>query len=649
MNIRIFVGVAVLSAFTGVSFAEDGEFRTGCNYWASNAGMYMWRRWEPQTVAKDLEKLSEYGVNVMRVFPLWSDFQPLTPQLGAYGRHQGVLQADRPLANPAGVDDVMLGRFRFLCDEASKRGIRLVVGLVTGWMSGRLFVPPAFEGRNVVADPEVNLWQVRFIRRFVTALKDHPAIVAWDLGNECNCLADVGGPESWRWMNTIAGAIRAADPTRPIVSGMHSPQTQLGSPWCLQYQGELTDVLCTHPYPLFTAGCSTEPFDSMRSELHPTAESLLYAGMSGRPCFVEEAGDLGRCTASPERAAANLRTAAFSAWAHGLGAYVWWCGFDQAHLDFPPYTGNAIERELGLFAKDYEAKPTLKAMKEVRTFVDSLPAEWRRLPPRRTDAVCLVSSREGAPAPWLASFGAFLLAKQAGIDLVFADAEKPLPESALYFLPSGQGYDPYTVTAWNAVLGKVRAGATLFVSKGNATRYSGLFEATGTRIERFMSRPSSGTLVLDGREIAWNDATTTLVTPVGSRVLAADKDGRAMVTVGALGRGKVIFCNYALENGSIGRTDCFDGPRPNPAYLLYRKAAEIAGIRRRVTADAPGVVFTEHAGADGKTLVVALNCGSAPATVALKLDGRVGRVYRGTVEDATLSVGANDAAVFEVK
>ena len=29
-----------------------GEFYTGCNYWASNAGMYMWRRWDPKAVEK---------------------------------------------------------------------------------------------------------------------------------------------------------------------------------------------------------------------------------------------------------------------------------------------------------------------------------------------------------------------------------------------------------------------------------------------------------------------------------------------------------------------------------------------------------------------------------------------------------------------
>lgn len=50
------------------------EFMTGCNYWASNAGMLMWRDFDAETVEKDLALLSSFGVDTLRVFPLWSDF-----------------------------------------------------------------------------------------------------------------------------------------------------------------------------------------------------------------------------------------------------------------------------------------------------------------------------------------------------------------------------------------------------------------------------------------------------------------------------------------------------------------------------------------------------------------------------------------------
>ena len=494
-NLPAAIAATVLVATAAVAAPADqsvlknplssGEvFYTGCNYWASNAGMYMWRRWDPKAVEKDIAELSRNGVNIMRVFPLWPDFQPLTRMLGGGGTDRGLAQNDGPLQNAAGVDEEMMRRFRFMCDVSQKHDVKLVVGLVTGWMSGRLFVPPAFEAKNVLLDAEVMTWQTRFVRHFVREMKDHPAILGWDLGNECNCMAgkDIGPYESWMWLNTIASAIRAEDATRPVVSGMHGCSNVKSDRWNLSFQGELMDELTTHPYPLFTPYCAKDPFNTMRSETHPAAESLLYWGLSGKHCFVEEAGDLGRCTGSPERSAANARCAMFTSWANGLGAYVWWCGFDQQHLDFPPYTWNAVERELGLFTRDYEPKPVLRAMGAFRKFLAELPPEIAKLPPRQVDAVVLVSDRERA---WASAFGAYLLARQAGFDVAYADAERPeaAPKAKLYILPSGDSVDPYSYEAWLGALAKADAGATLFISKGNNTRYSGFLDATGNEID----------------------------------------------------------------------------------------------------------------------------------------------------------------------
>ena len=87
-------------------------------------------------------------------------------------------------------------------------------------MSGRQFVPPVFEERNVLVDPDAIMWQTRFVKYFVQEMKDHPAIAAWDYGNECNCMGDADRIHAVTWTATIANAIRAEDPTRPVVSGL---------------------------------------------------------------------------------------------------------------------------------------------------------------------------------------------------------------------------------------------------------------------------------------------------------------------------------------------------------------------------------------------------------------------------------------------
>lgn len=647
--------LVLAAALTGVKVPEkclpanDGSFRIGCNYWASHAGMMMWSRWDAARVERDLGALADNGITVLRVFPLWPDFQPITIRRGGGGKFVEWAQNDGPFSNPEGVDEEMLSRFRFLCDAAEKRGQKLVVGLITGWMSGRSFVPPAFDGRNVLVDPDARMWEVRFVRKFVRELKGHPAIAAWDLGNECNCLGEASAGESWNWLNEIASAIRLEDMSRPVVSGMHSLKSDRNAPWNMRMQGELMDVLTTHPYPLWTPDMNHEPFNSLRNGLHATAESLLYAGVSGRPCIVEEAGDMGRNVCSEARAAANVRVALCSSWAHGLGAYVWWCAFDQGHLGFPPYTWTAVECDLGLFDKDFRAKPALVEMKRFSDFLKEFP--HASLPPRRVDAVCLVSEREHFPA---ASLGAFYLAKQAGFDMSFAGAEGAIPEARFYILPSGRGYNPYSGEAYANVLAKVRMGATLLVTKGNETAMPFVRETTGNEIDYVTKDPLSTTMTLKafpGKTIAVRAATTSRILSHESEVVGTDAEGNPMMTVVEYGKGRVVFVNFAAESDAFLKGGAYSGKNLNPMYLVYREAARIAGVERVVEkpADVPNVGITEHRLDDGRTLAVAVNHDPSPAEVELSIKGRIARVWGGGAADGSrLSLGANDYCVLEV-
>ena len=66
------------SGFQGHELVQSGRFVVGCNYWASHAGTRMWEDWRPDIVTRDLRRLEQGGLQVLRVFPLWPDFQPLT-------------------------------------------------------------------------------------------------------------------------------------------------------------------------------------------------------------------------------------------------------------------------------------------------------------------------------------------------------------------------------------------------------------------------------------------------------------------------------------------------------------------------------------------------------------------------------------------
>ena len=56
---------------------ESGRFVLGVNYWASQTAMDMWSKWDAADIEKDFAALAAQGVEVLRVFPRWDDFQPI--------------------------------------------------------------------------------------------------------------------------------------------------------------------------------------------------------------------------------------------------------------------------------------------------------------------------------------------------------------------------------------------------------------------------------------------------------------------------------------------------------------------------------------------------------------------------------------------
>ena len=626
---------------------DEGRFFIGCNYWARNAGMYMWSQWRPDVIERELAELAKNGVEVMRVFPLWSDFQPLTGDCFAGGKYRSFRFRDnRPLPNWAGVDDEMVGRFAWFCDQAEKNNIKLIVGILTGWMSGRQFVPSVFEEKNVLTDPDAVMWGTRFVKYFVGALKDKPAIVAWDYGNECNCMGRTTQAEFYNWMDHVGMAIRSQDATRPVVSGMHGLSTCERAYAPIGLNGEISDVLCTHPYSFYVPGCGKEAFNTMRTALHPTAESLLYRDLGGKPCFIEEIGNLGTACNSDARTAAGMRTTMFSAWANDLKGALWWCNSDQEVLEFPPYELTACERELGLLRQDYSPKPVMREMKKFQEFRASLP--FARLPARKTNAVIVVPEKS---AGWIPGFGAYLLCKQAGIEPVFAGAEHALPSAPLYVFCSAETDLCYTFPAQRRVFEKARNdGATVLVLYGACNRFTRLREQTGVEADYGCLSPIERTFAFGGKTMRTSDSCTEKLIARECEVLAKTEDGEPAFTKFAYGKGVVMLVNAPVDRLTISRNDVLTGVNVMPYYLLFREAAKVAGLKLKVAkGDCPYVGITEHPTADGRTIIVAVNFEPREISCPIALDGALGTVWRGDVKADAVRLPANEAAVFEVR
>lgn len=611
------------------------NFILGCNYWASNAGADMWRKYDADVIREDLGILSSYGVTHIRVFPNWRDFQPIMPQYAGRGYLNGYcLEGDTPAPNPYYLDPIMLGRFDEFLDICDECGIKVIVGLITGWMSGRLYIPSALYGKNVLTDPNALYFEQLFIRGFVSYFRSRDTVLAWDLGNECNCMADAEHIQALNWTATIANAIRAEDPTRDVISGMHGIEVDPDSVWQIRDQAMWNDILTTHPYPYWCSHTRNDELLSLRTTMHATAQNKYYSECGKKPCLAEELGTMGPMLASDDAAAKFLRTNLFSLWANGSLGMMWWCGHDQTALSEFPYTENMVEVELGLLRLDKTPKPV---MEEIRSFSAVLSSFDFDIPKAYTDAVCILTHGQ---RQWGVCYASHILARQAGYNLEFCYADDGIPESDVYLLPSVNGIRVMNSARFSELKKRVYDGAELYISMDNGV-LSEFESLTGMRVTDSYETNESKSFELDGQVYHFSTKRTFLLESVGANVLAKDENGNPVISVFNYGKGKVTLFNYPLEDNKIDSHDAFSCVD----YQLYDLFLGAKKKLKPVTISGEGVYTTLHKDSvTGKLYAVAINHTAQDATVSVKSERYVlSRVLYGCGD----LVKAYDATVFE--
>ena len=587
------------------------EFMIGCNYWDSKHGTDMWRFYDHDVVEADLAALEKAGVKYMRVFPNWRDFQPIL----SLKKHSGVLGEYRMgpdetlLPNIYGIDEKMLDHFEDFCRVAEKHGMKLVVSILTGWMSGRLFCPPALENKNLITDPECLRWEQRFVRGFVTHFRNEPVIHSWDLGNECNCMGAVDNPDqAYVWTYTIANTIRMCDPTRIVSSGMHSLKPGINDGWRIKDQGELCDLLTTHPYPSKTINNDLEPYNGLRTTMLPTAQTEYYSGVGGRPAMIQESGTFSPALGCPEMAADFVRSQIYSAWANGLKGYLFWCGMEHLLLDKPPYTWCLMERELGLLNLDREPKPGAIAMRECGDRLEALPET--KLPPKVIDAVVVTTLEQEQEK--IANI-TYVLAKQAGLNVALrhCNYSEDIPSAKIYMLPSITGWAVSFLETWNKILHEVHEnGATLYIShsSGHITTFDDL---TGMYSWGMTLNPAqqTGTFKLGGEEIKLPFNCNREITLVNkdAEVLATSESGNIIYARHRYGKGWVYFLNFPVEEMMLKTINGFSQADELPYYRIYQEFAQEALNSKVVRSGCTFMGLTYHPCEDGSWWVTAIN------------------------------------------
>ena len=622
------------------------EFFTGLNYWDSKSAINMWSNFDKESIENDFKLMKGAGITHLRVFPLWPVFQPLHALYEANGVYEytfGEESLPDTDAGRAGVSEEACQNFEIFCDLAEKYDMKLLVGLITGQMSFRIYAPPAFEGKDLLSDPTVIKWQLRFVKYFVNRFKSEKSIIGWDLGNETACMPGLEGknPDTFYvWSSAISYAIKSCDQSRPVVSGLDHAFIENGY-LTFRDVGEICDINTTHPYNIFAT--NDVPVNTMKSILDLPFKCKLGEDLSGIPNFVQEFGAIGYMNCSKKAEADFYRASLLACMSHGCHGTMWWCAFDQGHHEFAPYRWNNIGSDYGFFDAQLKEKPIVEENRKFKKILSTLPDG--KMPNHRTDATIL--AQRGSNSGMLRT--SYILAKQANIDVNFNYVLDPLKDSKLYILPSVSGYHAIPKAKFNELLEKVKEGAVLYICADEGLSRK-IPEITGVDIE-FRERVDEVKLLkMCGKELPIHTSYFYKPESYTAEVIGADENDVPVFFKNPYGKGYIYFLTLPLEAFLSKKKGAFFKDDEDDYSCIYRELSRTAQIKRVCDSDNKYVRLTEHIIDDTSLYVVAINYNNKPEAVKLSVEQgySVSVVYGNRLNGDEISIRENDGVILKL-
>jgi len=361
------------------------DFTLGVNYWPRRKAMYWWSNFDEGEVCEEFAIIKDIGMNVVRMFLLWDDFQP----------------------EPTTVSHEALDNLVKVANAAAKNGLGIDLTFFTGHMSGPNWSPrwlldgedhpyhgqrrEIVNGNKVVKEGYRNMFHDEMalnasrllLKSVITRLKDHPAIWMWNLGNEPDLFAwPNSSDEGAAWVKEMVGLIKSIDPNHPVTIGLHGDGLHRDNGLRIDKVYAQTDVAVMHSYPMYTPW-ARQPLDP---DFVPFT-CALTAALCGKPVLMEE---FGGCTAQPgepsytmswietngrergqfmageEDFAEFIRLTLPKLQYSGATGAMLWCYADYVPelWDLPPCQNAQHERFFGLVRPDGSLKPHAKVIQE---------------------------------------------------------------------------------------------------------------------------------------------------------------------------------------------------------------------------------------------------------------------------------------------
>lgn len=428
----------------GYFLRDDQRFVPfGVNYWPASCGAEMWRRWPEGEVRADVQRIAGLGMNTIRVFLRWQDFEPQAGEI---------------------VPEMWqrLGQLLVWCREASLAVHPVLFG---GCMAGGESWPEWVAERNLYADSLVVERAEQFA--LLAARRLHSvshSVIALDLGDQLVQSAHTGAARPAHiaaWCEVISRAIRSS--WRDVLIGVGNDHQQITTDrgWRLGRQpgANYLSVQCDPvptSHPLGFDGLT----DAFGRSLLPAYVNIARAW---GPVLVQGFGT--GALAGGHQADAYLRAVLPETWEAGANGVVW-----SSLYDVPPHgpslSGTGATYPTGLLDQTGAIKPGLDYVVEfgrslaTRPLPSPDPDAWGMYVPRYFYLRDEPANPGNTPG---AVMGRLLLAqhflRQSGGSWITVRGERPLPEYVRRLFIAGA---LVTAAEAEALRDWVEAGGELF-------------------------------------------------------------------------------------------------------------------------------------------------------------------------------------------
>jgi len=401
---------------------QNGQdvFISGVNYLPSKDWHFALKTQNLSLFESDFKAMHDLGIETIRFFPLWPLLQPNADQL----------------------DLEMLVKLGKILDLADKYQLSVQLAPLTGWMSGGSFLPDWARG-DIFRDPDIIKGEEFLVREIARRFNGHPALQAYDFGNELNVFAEMGNftflpDETDQWMQSIYNAFREGDKEVILTNG-------IGTGYVPEFDTRLVakyaDFMSPHSYPYFNRTNRLDPTIGLRTT-YSGNYSVCWAQMEGKPTIMQEIGKGDN--AVPISLVADFLTITFlSNWADGAAGYLWWCSHNVDRVfSFPPesihlpysfgyglsdYKVGYTDSNMGLLKTDNTPKLTGIAYKDCAEIIKQLGTGWKDNLP-----VCYLVIPDSADFnPSLVKFiNPYVLLKQNHVDVKMIRESQTVPGDA---------------------------------------------------------------------------------------------------------------------------------------------------------------------------------------------------------------------------